>query len=86
MTDLNCHPFAHGQFMWMHNGCAGAHAALPPPAGRLTTPRRMVSHFSLIRRRLMESLKGDLFHAVLGNTDSEHRCASSLPHELALSS
>lgn len=55
VTEVNCHPFQHGPFLWMHNG--------------------VIAEFKKIKRRLRASLRDDVYHGIMGTTDSEHAFA-----------
>ena len=55
VSEVNCHPFQCGPFLWMHNGT--------------------IEGFSLIKRRLRQSLSDEIYESISGTTDSEHAFA-----------
>ncbi|KNC53093.1 WD repeat protein [Thecamonas trahens ATCC 50062] len=53
LSEANCHPFAAGKLLFMHNGSVGAFSAG-------------------VKRKLLASLRDDIYGGILGSTDSEH--------------
>lgn len=89
VTESNCHPFAHGPYMFMHNGCvtsccvvlvccgSAARRALTTPP--YPTPHRFLNSFSRIRRNVLAYISNDAMDSLRGTTDSEHWCACHTP-------